>query len=199
MVLNHCNVCAVHESEDAEKRVQVKCDGERIMLLLKREHELEDSSRIRIDFFDSQLGCVKTYCEIAVRQNIDPSLPAIWVADCEILETIEIVEGRRSVRAQMEKEAMFSIEGQDYFKGKIQNISEGGIYFITTKRLVCGSSIEFSYTFIENIHEMEVTILREEDFHDGRYGYGCQFLVLPVDALKDIKQYVFLRQQGRIL
>lgn len=199
MVLNRCTVCAVYESGDeAQKRVQVKCDGEQILLLLKREHELSDSSRLRIDFFDGQIGCVKTYCEISVRQNIDPAVNAVWVADCEILETLEIVEGRRSIRAQMEKEAVFTIDGQDPFTGLIQNISEGGIYFITTKRLSCGGTVEFSYNFIENEYVMEVTILREETFRDGRYGYGCQFLVLSREAQRDIKQYVYLRQQGRI-
>lgn len=199
MVLNGCNVCAVYESGDeVQKRVQVKCNGEQITLLLKREHELSDSSRVRIDFFDSQIGCVKTYCEISVRKNIDPSLAAAWVADCEIMETIEIVEGRRSIRAQMEKEAVFSIQEDEEFDGVIQNISEGGIYFITTKKLSCNDTVGFLYSFIEEEHYMEVTILREEIFRDGRYGYGCQFLVLSREAQRDIKQYVYLRRQGRV-
>ncbi len=199
MVLNHCTVCAVYESDHAvQKRIRVKCDGEQITLLLKREHELPDLSKLRIDFFDSQIGCVKTYCELAVRRNIDPSVAALWVADCEILETIEIVEGRRSVRAQMEKEIVFTLSGQDDFSGAIQNISEGGIYFITARKLPCDGTIEFSYRFIEKECRMKAVILREEPFRDGRYGYGCQFLELPRETQRDIRQYVYLRQQGRI-
>ncbi len=199
MVLYHCAVCTVYESGDeVQKRISVKCNGEQITLLLKSEQELSDASRVRIDFFDSKMGCVKTYCEITVRKNTDPSVAAEWAADCEILETIEIVEGRRSIRAQMEKEVRFCVHGQGEFSGIIQNISEGGIYFITAKRLSCGDSVRFSYCFSEKEHSMEVTILREEIFRNGRYGYGCQFLVLSREAQRDIKQYVYLRQQGRV-
>ncbi len=199
MVLDHCAVCTVYESGDeVQKRISVKCNGEQIKLILKSEHELSDAPRVQIDFFDSQMGCVKTYCEITVRENTDPSVAAEWVADCEILETIAIVEGRRSIRAQMEKEVIFSDQGQDEFSGVIQNISEGGIYFITTKRLLCGDTAGFSYCFLEKEHRMEVMILREEIFRDGRYGYGCQFLVLSREAQRDIKQYVYLRQQGKV-
>ena len=80
----------------------------------------------------------------------------------------------------------------------IQNISEGGIYFITRTRLQRDDTVLFSYAFIENKFDMEVVILREEDLRDGRYGYGCQFLELTVNAQKDIRQYVYLRQQGMI-
>ncbi len=200
MVLNNCRTCTVYEEGNSvQKKFQVKCDGEQVILLLRREQEVSELSDIRIDFFDSQIGCIKTRCELAVRSNYDPSITVPWVADCEILEVIEIVEARRSIRATMEKEAAFYTAGQEGFKGVIQNISEGGIYFITTTRLQTGSTVLFSYSFFENNYEMEAVILREEDLRDGRYGYGCQFLELTVEALKDIRQYVYLRQQGRII
>lgn len=200
MVLNNCKVCAVYEPDlTAQKRVQVKCMGEQVMLLMSREHELSDSAKVRIDFFDSQIGCVKTYCELAVRQNYDTSIQAPWIADCEIQEVIEIVEGRRSIRTRMEKEAAFiSSEGEN-FSGVIQNISEGGIYFITRTRLRCDSTVSFSYCFVEKEYQMNVLLLREEIFRDGRYGYGCQFLELPKGAGRDIKIYQHMRQNGRII
>lgn len=199
MVLNQCTVCTVYGAEDtAQKRVPVKCAGEQIILLLKLEHELSDSSKIRIDFFDGQIGCVKTNCELTVRRNYDSAIPAPWIADCSILEVIEIIEGRRSVRAKMEKEVTFTHSEQGDFRGVIQNISEGGLYFVTNTQLQCDDSVSFSHCFIEKEHQMEAVILREEVFRDGRFGYGCQFLALSRDAERDIKQYVYLRQQGRI-
>ena len=75
MVLNNCTVCSVHGPEDAApRRIRVKCTGDRITLFLKRENELPDSERIRIDFFDGQIGCIKTYCELMVRRNYDSSV-----------------------------------------------------------------------------------------------------------------------------
>lgn len=199
MVLNNCTVCAVYESEQGnQKRIQVKCSGEQIILLLNREQELSDTAEIRIDFFDSQIGCVKAYCGLAVRRNYDASIQAPWLADCDILEVIEIVEGRRSLRSGMEKETVFTGSSQEEFTGVIQNIGEGGIYFITRMRQQCGDSAEFSYCFVESEHRMRVNILREEVFRDGRYGYGCQFLGYPKGAERDIKRYLHMRQSGRI-
>lgn len=199
MVLNNCTVCAVYgPGQGEQKRVQVKCSGEQIILLLKREQELSDTAKIRIDFFDSQIGCVKAYCGLSVRRNYDASIQAPWLADCDILEVAEIVEGRRSLRSGMEKETLFTGPGQESFTGVIQNISEGGIYFITRTRQQCGDSADFSYCFVEKEYQMRVNILREEVFRDGRYGYGCQFMEYPKGAERDIKRYLHMRQYGRI-
>lgn len=200
MVLNHCTVCSVYEQDQTvQKRIPVKCNGEQVILLLSREHELSDSARTRVDFFDSQIGCVKSYCELTVRQNYDASMQAPWVADCEIQEVIEIVEGRRSIRTKMEKEAIFTSPDGESFHGVIQNISEGGIYFITRARQQCEGTAVFSYSFVETEYQMTVLFLREEIFRDGRYGYGCQFLELPKDAGRDIKIYQHMLQNGRII
>ena len=199
MVLNHCTVCAAYESDRGDqKRIPVKCDGGQILLLLNREQELSDNAKIRIDFFDSQIGCVKAYCGLAVRRNYDASIQAPWLADCEILEVAEIVEGRRSLRSDMEKETVFTGSNQEKYTGVIQNIGEGGIYFITWTRQQCGDMAEFSYCFVEMEYRMRVSILREEVFRDGRYGYGCQFLDYPKGAERDIKRYLHMRQSGRI-
>ena len=199
MVLNHCTVCAAYESDRGDqKRIPVKCDGGQILLLLNREQELSDNAKIRIDFFDSQIGCVKAYCGLAVRRNYDASIQAPWLADCEILEVAEIVEGRRSLLSGMEKETVFTGSNQEKYTGVIQNIGEGGIYFITWTRQQCGDMAEFSYCFVEMEYRMRVSILREEVFRDGRYGYGCQFLDYPKGAERDIKRYLHMRQSGRI-
>ncbi len=200
MVLNNCKVCAVYEPDHVtQKRIPVQCKGEQVTLLMSREHELSDSSQILIDFFDSQIGCVKAYCELAVRQNYDTSIQAPWIADCEIQEVLEIVEGRRSVRTKMEKEVTFTSPTGESFSGVIQNISEGGIYFITRTRQQCDDTAVFSYSFVEKEYQMSVLILREEVFRDGRYGYGCQFLAMPKGAGRDIKIYQHMLQNGRII
>lgn len=199
MVLNHCTTCTVYEPGDSiQTKIQVKCEGERIILFSGKAQELSDTSSVRIDFFDSQKGRIRTNCKIVVRKNEDQSISSPWTADCEIQEVIEIVESRRSVRTAMEKEAVFTVPGKDDFRGVIQNISEGGIYFIAETRLQRNDTVMFSYCFVEKECEMEVVILREEELDDGHYGYGCQFLEMTVDAQKDIRQYVSMRRQGMV-
>lgn len=199
MVLNNCTICSVYISDNEEpKRIRVKCTGNQITLCLKRENELPDPEQVRIDFFDGQIGCVKTCCELMVRRNYDPAVMEPWAADCEILEVIEIAQGRRNLRAKMEKEVTFISFRQGEFCGEVQNISVDGLYFITRTRLRYDDTIEFVYTFIEKEYRLKAAVLREEDFRDGRYGYGCQFMALPKGAGRDIQQYIFKRQQGRI-
>ena len=167
MVLNNCTVCSVYElDETVQRRLRVKCDGEQITLYMRRENELSDSERVRIDFFDGQIG-------------------------------LEIVQGRRHLRVKVEDEAVITSFKRGELKGDIQNISEGGLYFITKTRLGCDDTIEFGYTFVETEYRLRAMVLREEDFRDGRYGYGCQFTELPKGTRRDIQQYVFRRQNGR--
>lgn len=199
MVLNNCTVCTVYgPGETDQKRIRVKYAGNRIFLFLKRENELPDSEQVRIDFYDGQIGCIKAECELSVRRNYDPSVPEPWIADCEILDVMEIIQGRRYLRVRVEEEVTFTSFRVGEFGGDIQNISEGGLYFITRTRLNNDDTIEFRYVFIENEYLLKAVILREEDFRDGRYGYGCQFLELPQGAAKDMKQYVFMKQHGRV-
>lgn len=198
MVLNNCTVCSIYESDDTvEKRLRVKYSGEQIIIYMKHENDLTDSERVRIDFFDGQIGCVRTYCDITVRRNFDPSVPEPWIADCRVLEVTAIVQGRRFLRVKMEEEVVITSFKRGECKGDIQNISEGGLYFITATRLGCDDTIEFSYIFVENQYRLRALVLREEDFRDGRYGYGCEFTELPKGAKRDIQQYVFRKQHGR--
>ncbi len=199
MVLNNCTICSVYGADNEEpKRIRVKCAGNQVVLYLKRENEVPAEERIRIDFFDSQIGCIKTYCELMVRRNYDSSIAEPWVADCEIVEVAEIVQGRRSLRAKMEKEFALTSFRLGEFYGELQNISTDGLYFITRTKLRYDDTIEFNYTFVEKEHQLKAVVLREEDFRDGRYGYGCQFAELPKGARRDIQQYIFNRQHGRI-
>lgn len=199
MVLNSCTICSVYISDDeAPRRIKVRCVGNQITLCLKRESEVPDSERVRIDFFDGQIGCVRTYCDLLLRRNYDPAVMEPWAADCEILEVVEIAQGRRNLRTKMEKEIAFTSFRLGEFRGEVQNVSVDGLYFVTRTRLRYDDTVEFVYAFVEKEYPLRAVILREEDFRDGRYGYGCQFMELPKGAGRDIQQYIFRRQHGKV-
>lgn len=199
MVLSNCTVCSVCGSDPStQKRIRVQCVGDRIILYLKRENELSGSEKVRIDFFDEQIGCIKADCELIIRKNNDLSDQEPWIADCEILEVVEIAQSRRNLRAKVGSEITFTSFRQGEFDGDIQNISVDGLYFITKTRLECDDTIEFCYTFVEKEYGLKAIVLREEDFRDGRYGYGCQITEFPQEAKRDVQLYIFKRQQGRI-
>lgn len=199
MVLSNCTVCSVCETDGlAPKRIRVQCVGDRVILYLRRENELSRPEKVRIDFFDEQIGCIKADCELIIRKNNDLSVQEPWIADCEILEVIEIAQSRRNLRAKVGNEMAITSQQQGEFEADVQNISVDGLYFITRTRLECDDTIEFCYTFVEKEYPLKALILREEDFRDGRYGYGCQILELPQEAKRDVQLYIFKRQQGRV-
>ncbi len=199
MVLSNCTVCSVCGSDPStQKRIRVQCVGDRIILYLKRENELSGSEKVRIDFYDEQIGCIKADCELIIRKNNDLSDQEPWIADCEILEVVEIAQSRRNLRAKVANEITLTSFRQGDFEGDIQNISVDGLYFITKTRLECDDTIEFCYTFVEREYRLKAIVLREENFRDGRYGYGCQITEFPQEAKRDVQLYIFKRQQGRI-
>lgn len=182
MVLSNCTVCSVCGSDPStQKRIRVQCVGDRIILYLKRENELSGSEKVRIDFYDEQIGCIKADCELIIRKNNDLSDQEPWIADCEILEVVEIAQSRRNLRAKVANEITLTSFRQGDFEGDIQNISVDGLYFITKTRLECDDTIEFCYTFVEREYRLKAIVLREENFRDGRYGYGCQITEFPQD------------------
>ncbi len=199
MVLKDCTICSVYgPNDDVAARVRVKCTGERITLHFQKSKELSTSERIRIDFFDGQIGYIKTYCEIYVRKNFDPLILEPWVADCEILEVVEIVQRQKDLRAKMEREISFTSYKRGEFTGAIQNISVGGLYFVTKERLEIGEHFEFRYCFIKKEHLVKAVILREQNLRNNRYGYGCQFVELPKGTERDIRQFVYKQQLRRV-
>ena len=199
MVLSNCTVCSVCGSDPStQKRIRVQCVGDRIILYLKRENELSGSEKVRIDFYDEQIGCIKADCELIIRKNNDLSDQEPWIAVCEILEVVEIAQSRRNLRAKVANEITLTSFRQGDFEGDIQNISVDGLYFITKTRLECDDTIEFCYTFVEREYRLKAIVLREDNFRDGRYGYGCQITEFPQEAKRDVQLYIFKRQQGRI-
>ena len=139
MVFNHCTVCAVYGPDgETQKRIPVYCAGEQITLLPGTEHELSDSAKVRIDFFDSQIGYVQTECRLAVRKNDDPAIQSAWVADCSILEVLQIREMRRFIRVGLGKEVVMTLLGKGDFEALIQNISEGGLFCVDDTGAVRG-------------------------------------------------------------
>lgn len=206
MVLNNCTVCDVYKSDsEAPVRVRARCTGERITLHFQKGHELSDSDRIRIDFFDGQIGYIKTYCELGVRRNYDPLILEPWMADCEILEVVDIVQRQKDLRSKVEKEISFRSVTRGAFTGVIEdinvgiikNISVGGLYLTTKTQLEVGEAFEFTYCFTKKEHTVKAVILRKQNLKKDLFGYGCQFVDLPKAAERDIRQYVYKLQLMR--
>lgn len=202
MILKNCNSCIVFEPDSDSEillKARVRCMDDKITLHFEDESGLEEHiDRLRIDFCDSQVGYIKTFSELEVRKNTDPYILEPWIADCKILEMIEILQRQEELRVRMGKEAAFLSERHGSFTGTIQNISVGGLYLTTKKRLDVGEHLEFQYTFMKKPQEVRASILRETIVREDYFGYGCQFENMPKGAERDIRQFVYRQQLNKM-
>ncbi len=202
MILKNCSSCIVYEPDSASEillRARVRCMEDKITLHFEDESGLsEHTDRLRIDFCDSQVGYVKTFSELEVRKNTDPYILEPWIADCKILEMIEILQRQKELRVRMAKESTFISENHGRFTGTIQNISVGGVYLTTNTRLDIGEHFEFEYSFMKKPQEMQASVLRETVIRDDYFGYGCQFANLPKSAERDVRQFVYRQQLNKM-
>lgn len=203
MILKNCNSCIIFEPGSESEillRARVRClDDNKITLHFEDESGLsEHTDRLRIDFCDSQIGYVKTFSELEVRKNTDSYILEPWIADCKILETIEILQRQQELRVRMAKETAFQSKHHGQFTGTIENISVGGFYMTANTQLEVGEYLEFQYCFMKKPQELQASILRETVVKDGYFGYGCQFSHLPKSAERDIRQFVYRQQLNKV-
>lgn len=199
MILKSCNTCIIYGAEsDVVVRARVRSADEKITLHFEDNNELgTKTDRLQVDFCDSQVGYIKTFCELEIHKNTDPYILEPWVADCTILEMIQVLQRQKELRVRMVKEVNFISLNHGRFSGVIQNISVGGIYFTTNTRLSIDEEFEFEYCFMKKAQEVRARILRETNIRENYYGYGCQFVNLSKSAERDIRQYVYRQQLNK--
>lgn len=202
MVLKECSACTIYrESDGLRIRARVSISENRITLYYENEGEggLEsDISGLNIDFYDNQVGYIKTICNLRVGENTDPWVLEPWFADCDIVEVIEILQRQKDLRVRLEEEVEFVSVKHGHFKGIIQNISVGGILLSTKMPLSLNEQFEFNYCFLKKDQQVRAVTIREQNLGKGSYGYGCQFLNLTKGAERDIRQFVFRQQLKKI-
>ena len=133
-----------------------------------------------------------------MRKNTDPYILEPWIADCKILELIEILQRQEELRVRMAKEVSLLSENHGPFTGVIQNISVGGVYLTTNQHLDIDEHIEFEYSFMKKPQEVQASILRETIIRDNYFGYGCQFENMHKNAERDIRQFVYRQQLNKM-
>ncbi len=200
MILKNCSTCIINGTEDNVRvKARVNCIDERIILYFDDKNVLGmKTDRLEVDFCDSQVGFVKTFCELEIRKNTDPYILEPWSADCKILEMIEILQRQKELRVRLVKEVNFISAMYGHFTGIIQNISVGGIYLTTHTRLSIGSEFEFRYYFTKNPHEIRAKVLRETLIRDNHFGYGCRFIDVPNSVEREIRQFVYRQQLNKM-
>lgn len=210
MILKDCGTCMIYDNNgELLCKARVRSVEERITLHFDDGCELIpdtdpshidffDPERIQIDFFDSQMGCIRTYSSLLIRKNMDPWVLEPWMAECEILEIIETIQRQKDLRVRLEKDLEFTSIKHGHFTGIIHNISVGGIMLYTEMPLDVHEEIEFRYCFQKKEYEIRAVILREQEMMKKLHVYGCQFIDLTKSAERDIRQFVFRQQLKQI-
>ena len=71
MILKSCNTCIIYGSDpDIVVKARVRCADDKITLHFDDNNELgTKTDRLQVDFCDSQVGYIKTFCELEIRKN----------------------------------------------------------------------------------------------------------------------------------
>ncbi len=199
MILKDCRACKIYSLEEAPLlQARVRCLEEEITLHFEGENIFgNEKIQLRIDFFDSRLGCVKTRSEIRVYENENPRVLEPWMAKCQILEVGETIQRQKDLRVRTEKEIRFLSDNGEEFTGTVENISGGGLYLTTKIELNVDDQFSFRYCFLKKEQEVSAVVLRKEELPRRRFGYGCQFVHIPNSTEKEIRQFVFKQQLNR--
>lgn len=199
MVLKDCSTCLVYGAEEQLlMKARVVSADEHITLHFDDIQIFgpETETVLWVDFFDSQLGCIKTMSKLTMYKNDNPDILEPWAADCTVMKVTETLQRQKDLRVRLEKELIFSSAIHGRFKGLVANISVGGLLLHTKTELRVHEQISFSHCFLKREHDIRAIILREQPKYKDYNVYGCQFLQLTNSAEKDIRQFVF-RQQLR--
>ena len=202
MKLRDCESCLVYGSDKKPlSRARVFEVSENVLRLFFTTPKLR-SARLKtiVDFYDGQHGLVRCLCDMALKKNpaaMQTGEP--WMADCTLVKVYEAFQRQKDVRVKVQIALDFRADDNRMITGTVQNISAGGLYFVTTQKLVQGQYITFVYKFKSEPHRVTAKVLRVQELRGGGFGYGCQFLELTPGQEADIRNFVYVRQiQGQL-
>lgn len=201
MILKDCSTCLVYgPDEELLMKARVMSVEEDITLYFDDIANLGPETEVVlwIDFFDGQMGCIKTMSQLVIRQNTDPWVLEQWTANCEVIKVLETIQRQKDLRVRLGKDLEFNSVKHGHFTGTVHNISVGGLMLFTEMPLEVHEEISFRYCFLKREQEIRAIILREQPMQKKSHVYGCQFIHLTNSAEKDIRQFVFRQQLKKI-
>lgn len=201
MRLKDCESCLVYGSDRKPlSKARVYEVKENTLQLFFGTPKLR-SARLKtiVDFYDGQQGLVRCLCDMTLKKNpkvFETGEP--WMADCTLVKVYESFQRQKDIRVKVQMSMDFALDDNRLVPGTIQNISAGGMYFVTAQQLLKGQRLSFVYKFKDESYRVSARILRVQDLHGG-FGYGCQFIELTPGEEADIRNYVYKKQIRRQL
>ena len=195
MVLKECERCILYgPGGKILMKGRVEAAGESVMLYFEKNPEFA-KGKLLVDFFDTQLGYLRTFCEITFRKNPNYlQRKEAWEGRCKILKVLETVQRQKDIRVKLKLEKLFSSAKQGDFYGVIENITAGGVYITTSKPMSKNELFSFYHNFVGKNWKLQAVTLWAKRITDDYFGYGCRFADLPEGAEMDIRQFVYQRQ-----
>lgn len=196
MKLKACDTCLVYGSDKkplCRARV-VEVEEDRLRLFFGSSKLRRANLKTLVDFYDGHQGLVRCLCELRIRENMFfTRVTEPWMADCALLKVYEAVQRQKDLRVKVNIRTEFMTEGR-FFYGIIQNISAGGLFFVTMEDMIEGQFFYLKYRFKNNPCEVRGRVLRKQELPRGGFGYGCQFVGTSLEAEADIRNFVYVTQ-----
>ncbi len=200
MVLRDCENCLVYGTDNRPlAKARVELSGEERIRLFFRYSKLR-SIRVKTytDFYDGQQGVVRCQCELVIQKNHESTrLQEPWMAECTILKVQDTFQRQKDLRVKVKITTEFTSESRKYFSGRIENVSAGGLFLVTSQVLEKGEHFVFRNQFSQEAFQIEAKVLRVGGLIKGEYSYGCQFVGLSMDAEAAIRKFVYTKQKEK--
>lgn len=198
MKLKDCDNCLVYGSDRKPLvKARVLMLGDNVFQLHFGAYKLKNAKfRTIVDFYDGQQGLVRCQCDLVVKQRqAQLGLDGEWIAEGTIAKVNDVVQRQKDLRVKVHMSLEFVADDGTYTSGIVQNISAGGLYLVTSYRMVPGQYFTFAYTFENEQRRITAKVLRVKRLAaESSYGYGCKFLELSPDAEADVRKFVYRKQ-----
>ena len=200
MKLRDCDSCLVYGTDNrplARARVAVTPNGG-VQLFFGNFKLYSARFKTFVDFYDTQQGLIRCYCELVVQRNTYPNkVVEPWMADCELIEVYDVFQRQQDLRVKTHIGADCRMEDGQFFVATIRNTSAGGLYMVTSQVLKVGDVFSFRYRFDGELCQLKAKTLRVSPGGGGGFGYGCKFVGLSKDAEAAVRKFVFAKQREK--
>lgn len=197
MRFKDCESCLVYGSDKKPlSRARVVEVEENTVRLFFTSSKLRNARlKTIVDFYDGKQGLVRCLCELVLKKNQYFSrLTEPWMADGTIIKVYETFQRQKDLRVKVHISGEFMVEGGQFFRGTILNISAGGLFLVTAQAMKVGQFFTFEYRFKDDPCKVSARVIRVQELSKGGYSYGCQFQRLTLEAEADIRNFVYNTQ-----
>ncbi|MCL1941714.1 MAG: PilZ domain-containing protein, partial [Synergistaceae bacterium] len=124
----------------------------------------------------------------------------VYRVKCELLKMVEIIQRRENFKVKVSIPITVALVDEDsinrvdrgreptaQYPVEIIDLSASGVMFSSREEMDLGQMVEFTFDRTSHPFTVNAQIIRIQSFEDGRKGYGCKFINMPIAKESSIR------------